>query len=68
MSKKDAWLSWEGSGRSPAFTHMPALVPAKLRASESRSGPPGSIEATGADVHPTLPANQSDIPHLCRYN
>ena len=68
MPKEDAWLSWERSGRSPTFTHMPALVPAELTASGSRSGPHGSIEAPGADVHPTLPANQSDIPHLCCYN
>lgn len=68
MPKKDAWLSWEWSGRSSTFTHMPALVPAELAASESLSGPHGSVGATGTDVHPTPPANQSDIPHLCSYN
>lgn len=65
MPKIGAWLSWQWSGRCLTFTHVPVLVPVEHTASGSRFSPHGSIEAAGAGVHPTVPANQSDIPHLC---
>lgn len=68
MPKKDAWISWEWRGHSPTFVHTLTLVPAKPAASGSSSIPHESIEASGADVRPSLPPTQADIPHLCCYN